>query len=48
MLGNPLLAGTLLWLALRKPSPAWLRALAIAGLVVTVVLAWRRGVGLCG
>ncbi|MAB88929.1 MAG: manganese transporter [Planctomycetes bacterium] len=48
VLGNPLLAGTLLWLAFRRPSPTWLRALVTAGVVVTVVLAWRKGVGLWG
>ena len=48
VLGNPLLAGTLLWLAFRRPCPRWLRALVTAGVVVTVVLAWRKGVGLWG
>lgn len=46
VLGNPLLAGTLVWLSFRRPCPAWLRTLAVVGLVVTVVLAWRKGAGL--
>lgn len=52
VLGNPLLAGAMLWLATRKDLsgeravPAWMKWLAFAGFVVVLILAVRVAVNL--
>ena len=52
VLGNPILAGVLLWLALRPRAPGvrrvpwWSIALAFAGFLVVVFLALRTGLRL--
>ncbi len=52
VLGNPVLAGLLVWLSFqikhngRPAAPAWLRGAAIAGLLLVLFLAFRTGVRL--
>ena len=43
VLGNPVLAGVLLWLSFRAKTPGWIRILAAIGLLVVLVLAIRTG-----
>jgi len=50
VLGNPVLAGALLWLAWRSkpPAPRWMLALGAIGFVVVLVLAVRTAVRVFG
>jgi len=43
VLGNPILAGVMLWMSRRTPTPPWIQALASIGFVVVLVLALRTG-----
>lgn len=43
VLGNPVIAGVLLWLSFRVPTPGWIRGLAAIGFLVVLVLAIRTG-----
>jgi Mn2+/Fe2+ NRAMP family transporter len=50
VLGNPVLAGVLLWLSIRpgtgRSCPRWMQVLAAVGFVVVLVLACRTGMRL--
>ena len=46
VLGNPILAGVLLWLSRSSGAPRWVQLLAIAGFLLVLVLAARTGVGI--
>ena len=41
VLGNPILAGVLLWLSTRVQTPRWIQVLAGVGFLVVLVLALR-------
>ena len=43
VLGNPILAGVLLWLSMRVGTPRWLQAIGLTGFVVVLALAVRLG-----
>ncbi len=43
VLGNPILAGVLLWLARRAAVPRWIQVIAACGFVLVLVLALRTG-----
>ncbi len=44
VVGNPVLAGVLLWLSTNAQTPRWHQALALMGFVVVLVLALRTGI----
>jgi manganese transport protein len=46
VLGNPILAGVLLWLSTRFPTPRWIQVLAACGFLLVLVLAVRTGVNI--
>ena len=43
VLGNPVLAGVMLWMSARAKTPRWIRGLAFLGFLVVLVLALRTG-----
>jgi len=43
VLGNPVLAGVLLWLSTRMPTPRWIQVCAVLGFLLVLVLAARTG-----
>ena len=46
VLGNPILAGVLLWLSRRAGVPRWIQVVAVLGFLLVLVLALRTGVSL--
>lgn len=44
VLGNPILAGVLLWLSRRSGAPRWIQIVSIVGFLLVLVLAARTGV----
>ncbi len=45
VLGNPILAGVLVWLSTRVPTPRWIQVLAVFGFLLVLILALRTAVG---
>ncbi len=43
VLGNPVLAGVMLWMSARAKTPRWIQGLAFLGFLVVLVLALRTG-----
>ena len=44
VLGNPILAGVLLWLSTRVPTPRWIQVLAAVGFALVLFLRVRTGI----